>query len=54
MKLVDDAIIKLQGRQLQLATQRQILAGLSADLCKLGSVQGPLTNLEMILRIKYS
>jgi len=47
MKLVDVAIVKLQGRQLQLAMQREILAGLSTDLCKLGSVQGPLTDLEM-------
>jgi hypothetical protein len=47
MKLVDIAIAKLQGRQLQLAMQRQILAGLSNDLCLLGSVQGPLTDLEM-------
>ncbi len=36
MKLVDVAIVKLQGRQLQLAMQREILAGRSINLCKLG------------------
>jgi hypothetical protein len=52
MKLVDIAITKLQGRQLQLAMQRQILAGLCNDLCKLGSVQGPLTDLEMEMTLQ--
>ena len=52
MKLVDIAIAKLQGRQLQLAMQQQIVAGLSNDLCKLGSVQGPLTDLEMEISLQ--
>ena len=44
MKVVDVAIVSLQGQQLQVSTQRQILEGLKRDLSKLsGSVLGPLT-----------
>ena len=45
MKIVDVAIVVLQGQQLQVSTQRQILAGLIVDLCQLadGKILGPLT-----------
>lgn len=44
MKIVDVAIVSLQGQQLQVSTQQQILEGLKIDLSKLsGSVLGPLT-----------
>ena len=48
MKVVDVAIVSLQGQQLQVSTQRQILEGLKLDLSKLsGSVLGPLTTDEI-------
>ncbi|KAI2502195.1 hypothetical protein MHU86_12247 [Fragilaria crotonensis] len=48
MKIVDVAIVSLQGQQLQVSTQRQILDGLKFDLSKLsGSVLGPLTTDEI-------
>jgi hypothetical protein len=44
MKIVDVAIASLQGQQLQVSAQRQILAGLIIDLCQLadGRILGPL------------
>ena len=43
MKIVDVTITSLQGKQLQVSAQRQILEGLIVDLCKLGgAVLGPL------------
>ena len=48
MKVVDVASVSLQGQQLQVSTQRQILEGLKLDLSKLsGSVLGPLTTDEI-------
>ena len=45
MKVVDIAIVSLQGQQLQVSTQHQILAGLIVDLCQLSDdrILGPLT-----------
>jgi hypothetical protein len=45
MKIVDVTIVSLQGKQLQVSAQRQILAGLIVDLCQLadGRILGPLT-----------
>ena len=48
MKVVDIAIVSLQGKQLQVSMQRQILEGLKVDLSKLGgSILGPLTPAEI-------
>lgn len=42
-EIVDVTIVSLQGQQLQVSAQRQILDGLIVDLCKLGgAVLGPL------------
>jgi hypothetical protein len=46
MKNVDIAIASLQGKQLQVTMQHQILEGLKVDLSKIagaGSISGPLT-----------
>ncbi|KAI2499412.1 hypothetical protein MHU86_15057 [Fragilaria crotonensis] len=45
MKIVDVTPVWLQGKQLQVLAQRQILAGLFVDLCQLtdGQILGPLT-----------
>ncbi|KAI2494769.1 hypothetical protein MHU86_19764 [Fragilaria crotonensis] len=52
MKVVDATIVSLQGKQLQVSAQRQILEGLIVDLCKLGgAVLGPLS-LDEIARLQ--
>jgi hypothetical protein len=43
MKIADVTIVSLQGQQLQVSAQRQILEGVIVDVCKLGgAVLGPL------------